>query len=744
MRLPLLAALFLPALHSQTLDLTSATVVARPGDLPAPERTAARVLVEELERRTGVRLNTATTAPAQGPFITLSSLTANPAADGYELTTSAQTVTIRGDGPRGALYGVGHLLRHLHWSKGRIELPAPLNTRSTPKLPIRGHQIGYRATANSWDAWTVAQYEQYVRELALFGMNALEGIPLGDDRRNPLAQYPKRDMNRAIAGICARYGLDYWIWTPVSFEPADATRAAAYLDELSQIARDSQTLTGVFVPGGDPGHNPPETLLPFLAKMAERIRAVHPKAQIWLSLQGFDEAKAATVYRWIASGTPPWFGGLVAGPSSPPVADTRRRIPAHIPIRLYPDVSHNVRSQFEVPEWDQAYALTLGREAVNPRPYEYAARHRKVAPLSAGAITYSDGVHDDVNKVVWTALDWDPTRDPRQILTEYARLHFSPAAASEIADAILALERNWRGPLLANGAVESTLRTWNDLDRANPALASNWRWQMHHLRAIYDVYIRRRLVEDASAEADANRHLLNADTAAARAALARPTQQTLLRGRIVDLCEQLWQSIRLQTSVEKYGASNPERGAVLDFIDLPLNNRWWLEDEIAKAESLPAAARSARLRELATWENPGEGSFYDALGNIAKMPRAERDADEFHDPLFWWRDLGKSRQRRSWLVSAWPKQMVYEGLDPSAKYVVRTTGYGQALLKMDGMRVRPVKDGQEIGEMKEFPVPPSLLTDARLVLTWDRAGDEEHLNWRQQSRLSEVWLIKLP
>ncbi len=50
--------------------------------------------------------------------------------------------------------------------------------------------------------------------------------------------------------------------------------------------------------------------------------------------------------------------------SPPPASDCL----AAYKLRLYPDLTHNKLSQFEVPAWDQAYALTLGREAINPRP----------------------------------------------------------------------------------------------------------------------------------------------------------------------------------------------------------------------------------------------------------------------------------------------------------------------------------------------------------------------------------------
>jgi hypothetical protein len=69
------------------------------------------------------------------------------------------------------------------------------------------------------------------------------------------------------------------------------------------------------------------------------------------------------------------------------------------------------------------------------------------------------------------------------------------------------------------------------------------------------------------------------------------------------------------------------------------------------------------------------------------------------------------------------------------------TGNGESLLKIDGERVKASIYNKNIGEFKEFPVPSHCLNDQQLILTWD-APDESHLNWRYQSTLTEVWLIK--
>jgi hypothetical protein len=765
------------AAPGRAAGLREATVVVRSGGLPNAERTAATVLVEEVRKRTGISLRTSTAWPEAGPVIAISSKPAPPGwqhphpsrqssgaerrPEGYRLCIEERrgspVVWILGADPRGALFGVGRLLRELDCAPDELSLAPDLDIVTAPAYPIRGHQLGYRAQANSYDAWSPAQFEQYIRELTYFGANSVEGIPFQDERKTPVMKYPRREMNRALAEICYRYGLDYWVWLPAEFDLKQTAARDDLLRRCDELFEDCRELTGVFFPGGDPGHNPPELVLPFLEDLSHRLLAAHRKAHIWLSLQWFTPEQIDSVFAYLDRAAPAWFGGLVAGPSSPPPGATRERLPKQYRLRLYPDITHNKLCQYQVPEWDQACALTLGREAINPRPAEYAEIHNRFAGYSDGFISYSDGVHDDVNKTIWSARSWDPEIDVRDVLVQYARVYFTPSVAEEAADAILALEKNWRGPLANNGSVEGALAKWQDLERRAPDLAGNWRWQMCLLRANYDAYVRRRLIRETRLELEANKVLrqareLGADAAmtGAMKALARTNEQPTspeLRTRLNDLCARLYDSIGLQTSVPRYHAIGAERGAVLDFVDYPLNNRWWLEDEFAKIRAMNSEQdKRRRLLELANWEHPGPGSFYDDIGNIARSPHVVscRQADSFNDPepTFWWWDQGKSRARLSWQVTMWPAAMVYEGLAPNGEYVVRSTGYGRAILRINGELVEPSIDGKEMGEFKEFPVAAKHVAGGRLVLSWERPPGEEKLNWRNRSRLAEVWLLR--
>ena len=213
---------------AQVADLSGATILAS-RNIPSPVReTAIRILKEEIAKRTSLQLKE-TDKPGSQPTIALvlasekelSGLTIPVNADevkpetnpeGYRLflnQSNGKTILwlIAAD-QRGVIFAVGQLLRTAELTHHKITFAAKNEIATSPKYPIRGHQIGYRNTANSWDSWTMAQYETYLRELALFGTNCIENIPFQDDRVNPLMKYPREVMNKRISEICHEYGLD--------------------------------------------------------------------------------------------------------------------------------------------------------------------------------------------------------------------------------------------------------------------------------------------------------------------------------------------------------------------------------------------------------------------------------------------------------------------------------------------------------------------------------------------------------
>ena len=532
MALAMLAGVALPIRAAAgEIDLTRAVVVV-PDGLSGPDEKAVHVLIEEVQARSGITWDVMLRWPsgavpviAVGPARLLRDETspmrthipprpaAGDAREGYWLRTidddggrGAPTVLVAGSDSRGVLFGVGRLLRSLRMKPGKVALPDRIELASSPRYPLRGHQLGYRPKTNSYDAWDLPQWERYIRDLALFGTNAIELIPprSDDDASSPHFPRPPLEMMIGMSKICADYGLDVWIWYPaMDANYADPKTVSHALEEWSEVFRKLPRIDAVFVPGGDPGHTQPKYLMALLEKQAASLRRFHPDAQMWVSPQGFS-AEWIDEFFALLKAKPPWLSGVVYGPQvRVSLPELRKAVPAKYPIRDYPDITHSLRCQYPVPDWDVAYALTEGREVINPRPRDESAIFHAFADQTIGFITYSEGCNDDVNKVVWSALGWDPAVDLLDVLRDYARclVGLPDADADGFARGLFALEQNWRGPLLANGSVETTLEQFRTLERrASPRVLANWRFQQALYRAYFDGYERSRLIHETDLE----------------------------------------------------------------------------------------------------------------------------------------------------------------------------------------------------------------------------------------------------
>jgi hypothetical protein len=767
----LLFIIFIKATQAapEIIDLSNSSIIAS-SNIKSPVReTAIKVLQEEIEKRTSLKLPVLSGKP-KAPIIMLA-MASDEELSGISVPRRADIllpekqsegfrIFIDPDGKeilwmtcadeRGVIFAIGQFLRIAELSAKKISFSSKNEIATSPVYPIRGHQLGYRNTANSWDAWTVAQYEQYIRELALFGSNCIENIPFQDGPLGPNMKVPREEMNNAMSEICNSYDLDYWVWTPADVDLSDSVK---FIDEVRRHAdfyKQCPRLDGVFFPGGDPGNNHPKYVIPFLKSVAQELEKYHPDAGLWISLQGFSEEQVDYFYDYLKKNNPDWLTGVVSGPGSPDMAATRYRLPMKYKHRHYPDLTHTVRCQYPVENWDQAFALTEGREVCNPQPFYYAKIHNRYAPFTDGFISYSDGVHDDVNKVIWSQMAWDPERNVRQVMVEYSRFFFGTSLADAGADGILALERNWVGPLEENGGVETTFAFWQNLESKHPELKDNWRWQQLVMRSCYDTYTRRRKIYEQDLEKEANHVLLTAEMNGSDKVMQEALRivnkadnekiSPELRQRIVDYCEALYQSIGMQTSVKKYHASGAERGAILDFLDYPLNNRWWLADEFEQIRRMKSEKEKIdRLEIIRTWENPGPGSYYDNISDISKGPRVKTRSEDATD-VAWW-DNGMSRKRLSTqLFQNFPK-LEYPDLDPEGRYLIRISGYGDALLRVDGERLEPVLYNKGLEEFKEFLVPIQCVSDGKIEVSFDQP-EESHLNWRQQSKVCDIWLLK--
>jgi hypothetical protein len=235
----LLLLLFSGNIQAQPLDLSKTTIRCVTTDTNFLLRTP-EILQQEVEKRTGLRWSVVMgasegrgTDQAGGTDIVLvrlgdtalltavqrRALGALPAAgdEGYSIVSLAGgEILIAGKDARGLLYGIGRLLRKLQMRTGSTLLPYRLDMTSTPASQIRGHQLAYRSKTNAYDAFTVARFDQYIRDLALFGVNSIEIAPprTDDELTSPHMVLPPAAMIVEQSRICKSYGLDVWMWYP--------------------------------------------------------------------------------------------------------------------------------------------------------------------------------------------------------------------------------------------------------------------------------------------------------------------------------------------------------------------------------------------------------------------------------------------------------------------------------------------------------------------------------------------------
>jgi hypothetical protein len=322
------------------------------------------------------------------------------------------------------------------------------------------------------------------------------------------------------------------------------------------------------------------------------------------------------------------------------------------------------------------------------------------------------------------------------------------------------------------------LQQFQAMERAaSPRDKLNWRFQEALYRAYYDAYTRNRLLYETGLEDQAMEVLR--DARARSSLLALDQAQAILdgavtrrvsadwRARVFELGEALFQSIRMQLSVEKYQAIAVDRGANLDTIDYPLNNRRWLKhrfEQLRKAGS--EAERLKGIDEILRWTDPGPGGFYDDLGDVSRQVHLVAGAGFTRDPAFLESphagfeegddvdepdEKPASPLRYSWLNHAEsmhdaPLQLRYTHLDANAQYKVRVVYGGDSPKKKirltagDGLEVHPLMPKPWPVQPIEFDITAKATAGGELTLTWQR---EPGLGGNGRGcQVSEVWLIK--
>ena len=229
-------------------------------------------------------------------------------------------------------------------------------------------------------------------------------------------------------------------------------------------------------PWGSRGH------LELSRDISERARQRWPKCQFVLSTWIYDTPPAGE-----------WTGLSQALAEDPCLIDfvmadahedyprypLENGVPGDKPLLNFPEIS-----MWGMSPW--------GGYGANPLPAHLQSLWNQVKGVVAGGFPYSEGIYEDINKVIYSQFYWDPTQSARESVKAYAAAYFSPDVAESIADAVDILERNHKRSNRVRispvpGSTKKALALMNEAKaKLTKEVQQSWRWRILYLRTQID------------------------------------------------------------------------------------------------------------------------------------------------------------------------------------------------------------------------------------------------------------------
>ena len=157
--------------------------------------------------------------------------------------------------------------------------------------------------------------------------------------------------------------------------------------------------------------------------------------------------------------------------------------------------------------------MALGRFWATPLPRRLQDQWNAVKQHIHGGFPYSEGIYDDLNKVLFAQFYWND-RPAEETLREYIAFEYSPDVVDDVLKVIATLEQNhhmrwWPGELdgvkleqdwfpsrgakpQADPGAEQAYQTVQRVSaRLSPPARQSWRWRQLQLRTLLDAELKK-------------------------------------------------------------------------------------------------------------------------------------------------------------------------------------------------------------------------------------------------------------
>ena len=448
-------------------------------------------------------------------------------AEGYRIEDrQGGGVRIAGNDERGLVAGVGKFLRTSRYDKGGFT-PGPWRGTSVPTRQVRGIYFATHFHNYYHDA-PVEEIEGYVEDLALWGLNEL--VVWYDMHHFDGADDPKavefRKRLHAIMATAKRMGMDVSLLvvgneaynnSPVELRATPGAGRGGYYpcavcpskpegmkyilkilgEEFDWAADLKPRFVGIWPydqgscgcaeckPWGSNG------FMKCVTEVGNLARTKMPGTKIDLSTWIIDQGEWGGIKEQLAR-TKGLADEILLEPSVGPRIDPKE---LGLPIIGFPEISMH-----ETFPW--------GGFGATPLTAHSQGQWNAAKAISSGGLPYSEGIYEDLTKVVYSQFYWND-QPAAETVKEYIAFEFSPDVVADVAGVVKTLEQNhhmrwWPGALegvklqmnwfpsrgakpQADPGAEEAYSTMQRVDGLlTPQAKKAWRWRQLYLRSLLD------------------------------------------------------------------------------------------------------------------------------------------------------------------------------------------------------------------------------------------------------------------
>jgi hypothetical protein len=747
-------------------------------------------------------------------------------------------VVAAGIDDRGCLYAVGELLRQIIVNNGVMRLPDKVNIRTAPAFEIRGTQVQQSSVALNLAKvrpWTIKEKQRVYLDYALAGANIFStGYGSDYDFIKSFGLMTQGDFGANSAGgeIPEEWEAKESIGR-TGYVCLSVPAAKQYMiDQCEKYFNTPQSFDLVKFYGGDGGGCECDLCKPYgltfirtVEEMAAKIHKYHPETRVYFTNQKFDNNDDLAILAYLQEKPREWLWAWGYGPGSdatswqPGHRQTHRmdlfRYPGYGPYGLYPkELLHQLPPQQQLlyyneithwkyaqhafiqmyprpdkdgnqpPHWsheiyerrpDQFLTMVYNRLSFYACPKNYYRVFNDLMPYGIGDITHSSGHHDHFNQWMWQRLLWSPRTTLDQVVDEYCKSWFGPAAAPLMARALFLLEENIEEqpgtPLPQKQGVKAYYDLVKQAGRLIPKemLVKDWLWRMYMQKGALDCYTRLSVARQLQLQSRIENHVAAAlkvnDT-------NRMVQEALTWFDLKETDEMKAFRKEAERLGEESNKISGERNDGIfnlkhDFIGLG-----WLKRQLERSLKADNKSRQELLSMITDYENPGAGGFYDNLGTYNKAPDLVSGYPYDHGQPYVSQMLseGNRPSQRSMHYTQDEKQGVsfhYSNLDKNGTYKIRFTFVrpwyqeryssrmnqrGQSVYANDILLVKDVELPLQMSDFFTYDIPAKATAGGELTITLRKSADVANGDrvsveqWRNSGGwgtiVSEVWLMK--